>query len=109
MTARHHPKHPWSSCRLMCRGGGRSPAYFSAGVLSEPHRKDRTLNLGGAVLARLTRALEARDCVGAQFHLPQGNDAMSASMYHWECWALLLSGAFDAKLDSPTASTVCRS
>jgi len=71
--------------------------YFSACVYAEKIRNDRIINLGGSILTRCTRALEARDQIGIQFYNPQGNDSTDIIMYHFDYLTLLLSGAFDAQ------------
>jgi hypothetical protein len=53
--------------------------------------------LAESALVRCTRALQARDEVGALFYMPQSNESRDAMMYHFDYLALLLVGAFDAQ------------
>jgi len=70
--------------------------YFSACVHAADMRGDDILDLGGSVLTRCARALEARDAVGIQFYRPQTTDTQEATMYHFDYLTLLLVGALDA-------------
>jgi len=71
--------------------------YFSACVHAEAVRRDDILHLGQSILVRCARSIEARDAIGAQFFVPQGNNARDAIMYHFDYLTLLLVGAFDAQ------------
>lgn len=53
--------------------------------------------LAESALVRCTRALQARDEIGALFYMPQSNESRDAIMYHFDYLALLLVGAFDAQ------------
>ncbi len=81
--ARHHLPGMWR--------------YFSACVLAGDSGHDDTLGLGGAILHRASRALQARDAIGFQYYLPQDNDTRERMLYHFDYLTLLLSGAFDAQ------------
>ena len=70
--------------------------YYSACVMSEDHRKDRTLFLGLSILNRFSRALEARDAIGIGFYNKQNNDTRDSMVFHFDYLTLLLAGAFDA-------------
>ena len=70
--------------------------YYSACVMSEDHRKDRTLFLGLSILNRFSRALEARDAIGIGFYNKQNNDTRDSMVFHFDYLTLLLTGAFDA-------------
>jgi hypothetical protein len=54
-------------------------------------------HLAESALVRCTRALQARDEIGALFYMPQSNESRDAIMYHFDYLALLLMGAFDAQ------------
>lgn len=71
--------------------------YFSACVHAEKARGDDILNLGQSILDRCMRAIQARDAIGEQFHVPQNNNTRDAIMYHFDYLTLLLAGAFDAQ------------
>jgi hypothetical protein len=71
--------------------------YFSACVHAEAARRDDILHLGQSILVRCARSIEARDAIGAQFFIPQGNNARDTIMYHFDYLTLLLAGAFDAQ------------
>jgi hypothetical protein len=71
--------------------------YFDACVHAGKIRGDDTLYLGQSVLIRCVRALQARDAIGAQFYVPQGNNSRDAMMYHFDYLTLMLAGAFDAQ------------
>jgi len=70
--------------------------YFSACVYSGQQRKDGISDLGGSILTRSVRALEARDEIGYQFYSTQSNNTRDAMMYHFDYLTLLLSGIFDS-------------
>jgi len=70
--------------------------YYSACVLAEDQRKDRTLLLGLSILNRCSRTLEARDAIGIGFYNKQNNDTRDSMVFHFDYLTLLLSGAFDA-------------
>ena len=70
--------------------------YYSACVISDDYRKDRTLQLGLSVLHRCSRALEARDAIAVGFYSLQNNDVRDSMTYHFDYLTLLLAGAFDA-------------
>jgi hypothetical protein len=53
--------------------------------------------LAESALVRCTRALQARDEIGALFYKPQSNESRDAIMYHFDYLALLLAGTFDAQ------------
>jgi len=71
--------------------------YFSGCIEADAIRKDGTLYLGQSILVRAVRALEARDGIGMQFYLAQGNNTRDAIMYHFDYLTLLLVGVFDAE------------
>lgn len=71
--------------------------YFSACADAEEVRQDDISSLGQSILVRCTRAVEARDAIGAQFYIPQDNDVRDVIMYHFDYLTLLLAGAFDAQ------------
>jgi hypothetical protein len=71
--------------------------YFRGCIEADAIRKDGTLYLGQSILVRAVRALEARDAIGMQFYLAQGNNTRDAIMYHFDYLTLLLVGVFDAE------------
>ncbi|OGC95063.1 MAG: hypothetical protein A2W25_04660 [candidate division Zixibacteria bacterium RBG_16_53_22] len=71
--------------------------YFGACVYADQTRRDNTVNLGGSILNRCTRALIARDQMGIQFYSYVGNESIDIIMYHFDYLTILLSGAFDAQ------------
>lgn len=71
--------------------------YFSACVESQAIRKDDVLFVGQSILRRCERALQARDKIGEQFYVPQGNSTRDVMMYHFDYLTLLLGGALDAE------------
>ena len=71
--------------------------YFGACVPAGDARGDDTASLGGSVLLRFARALQARDAIGVQCYVPQTHDAQDAAMYHFDYLSLLLVGALDAQ------------
>ena len=70
--------------------------FYSACVMAEDHRKDRTLFLGLSILNRCSRTLEARDAIGIGFYNKQNNDTRDLMVFHFDYFTLLLAGAFDA-------------
>lgn len=71
--------------------------YFSACVYSEEIRKDNISILGQSILTRSCRAIQARDHIGKQFYLYQNNNSRDETMYHFDYFMLLISGAIDAQ------------
>lgn len=71
--------------------------YFEACVLAEKVCQDDIVHLSQSILTRCERAIQARDEVGEQFYIPQGNNARDAIMYHFDYLTLLLAGALDAQ------------
>ena len=71
--------------------------YFSACIAAGKTHSDDLQGLGGAILIRAVRALEARDAIGIQFYLPQNNETRDQMMYHFDYLTLVLTGAFDAQ------------
>lgn len=58
---------------------------------------DKTIRrVGGSILNRAARALEARDYVGYEHYGPVSHDAADRSSYHFDYLLLLLAGALDA-------------
>jgi hypothetical protein len=60
-------------------------------------RGDDLSELGGSILVRSVRALEARDAIGVQFYMPQNATDEDQIMYHFNYLTLLLAGALDAQ------------
>jgi hypothetical protein len=58
--------------------------YFSACLQSESIRQDGISGLGESVLTRSVRAIQARDEIGQQFYVAQGNNTRDAMMYHFD-------------------------
>ena len=52
--------------------------------------------LSTGVLERSSRALQARDFIGAEFYVPRNADSAELMMYHLDYLTLLLAGALDA-------------
>jgi len=71
--------------------------YFSACVESAKARSDDINDLGGSILRRCVRAVQARDAIGQEFYCPQDNDVRDTMMYHFDYLTLLLTGAIDAE------------
>lgn len=71
--------------------------YHSACVAAESVRGDDTPALGGSVLTRCKRAIQARDRVAESFYAPQGGHTRDELMYHFDYLTLLLVGALDAQ------------
>ncbi len=71
--------------------------YFGACVLAEKVRQDDIVYLSQSILTRCERAIQARDKIGEQFYVPQGNNSRDAIMYHFDYLTLLLAGALDAQ------------
>jgi hypothetical protein len=73
------------------------PRYIKACAHAEALGATGITYLAESALVRCTRALQARDEIGALFYMPQSNESRDAIMYHFDYLALLLVGAFDAQ------------
>lgn len=71
--------------------------YFSCCIDADPTKKDGAMGLGGSIMTRCVRALQARDEIGFQFYVEQTNTTRDIMLYHFDYLTLLLSGAFDAE------------
>jgi hypothetical protein len=71
--------------------------YFGACVAAGKARKEDVAGLGGSILVRAVRALEARDYIGMRFYQPQNNEARDIITYHFDYLTLLLAGVVDAQ------------
>jgi hypothetical protein len=71
--------------------------YIRACAYAESFGANGITYLAESALVRCTRALQARDEIGALFYRPQSNESRDAIMYHFDYLALLLAGAFDAQ------------
>jgi hypothetical protein len=71
--------------------------YIKACAHAEAFGAEGTTYLAQSALVRCTRALQARDEIGALFYMPQSNNSRDAMMYHFDYLALLLAGALDAQ------------
>jgi hypothetical protein len=72
-------------------------AYIKASAHAESFGADGITYLAQSVLIRCTRALQARDEIGALFYMPQSDNSRDSMMYHFDYLALLLAGALDAQ------------
>jgi hypothetical protein len=71
--------------------------YFSACVHAESVRRDDILDLGGAVLERAVRSLEARDAAGAAFYsIPERDGAAKLVLREFDFLTYVLVGGLDA-------------
>src|SRR4051812_40346326 len=69
---------------------------FGACVHAEKARQDNIVGLGGSILQRCARALEARDIIGAQYYCGPSYCDHDRMLYHFDYLTVLLVGALDA-------------
>jgi hypothetical protein len=72
-------------------------AYIKACAHAESFGAEGSTYLAQSALVRCTRALQARDEIGALFYMAHSDNCRDAMMYHFDYLALLLAGALDAQ------------
>jgi hypothetical protein len=70
--------------------------YFSILLRASSDQGDEMSRIGQSILEKCSRSLQARDEIGKNFYLPQGNNTRDIMMYHFDYLTLLVAGVYDS-------------